>query len=169
MSVTLNRRSVTSWYKPWGGERELPLTIRPAPGTFIETVRGRENCGRIPAKSTKHYFQTDVPAERIWAAPHMETNPGLKGSVTVNYCETGFIPISNSVGTHCFGETVSKCSIFISFPTHSFLTVNSGLFSLSLSYCIVIYYCVSFLSSGNHVSPDVLSLLRDGLFLSPTS
>lgn len=34
MSVTLNRRSVTSWYKPWGGERNsrYPLKSGEKPG-----------------------------------------------------------------------------------------------------------------------------------------
>lgn len=45
-------------------------------------------------------------------SPHMETNPGLKGSVMVNYCETAFIPIRNSAGALCFGETVIKCNVY---------------------------------------------------------
>lgn len=76
ISVTLNRRSVTSWYKPWGGEKNSHYPLNSKGNLhwrrFMETVWGEIsdffNSRRFLAKGNKHYSQTDVPLERIWAA-----------------------------------------------------------------------------------------------------
>lgn len=59
-------------------------------------------------------------------SPHMETNPGLKGSVMVNYRKTAFISISNSVGALGFGETAIKCDVYcyLGVLSHSFSIIH---------------------------------------------
>lgn len=70
--------------------------------------------------------------------PHMKTNPGRKGSVVLNYCETAFYSISsNSVRALCFGETVGKCNVLMGHYISNVLTV----FKKMVDFVLFIYIC----------------------------
>lgn len=77
MSVTLNRRSVTSWYKPWGGGKNshYPLnTDRNLQWGGLWRLCGREfrvflnRGGDFQPKAPNIICLTLIPLERIWEA-----------------------------------------------------------------------------------------------------
>lgn len=137
-----------------GIRTELPLPFKlyqkHALGNFIRAVWERFQV--FPPKGIKHYFQTGVPLERIWEAQSTHGDKSwTKRSVTVNYCETAFIPICNSATVLRLGEM--KCRMLFK-HTFTSLSINS----------FVIWYCASWFIT---MTPDYR---RDCLwkFLTPT-